>query len=119
MKQDESVGNHQKMEHQFKRDDILYTTTTTHNNNNNNNNNNNTNNNNNKNNKNGNFIWVFECTIVNLATYRQMLLEIGLFKKNRTKQKQKKDKKRKDIKIALSLGYPNSYFCNKRCNMLL
>ena len=41
-----------------------------------------------------------------------MLLEIGLFKK-------KKKKKRKDIKIALSLGYPNSYFYNKRCNMLL
>ena len=38
-----------------------------------------------------------------------MLLEIGLFKK--------KKKKRKEIKIALSLGYPNSYFYNKRCNM--
>ena len=32
---------------------------------------NNTNNNNNNNNNNGNFICVFECTIVNLATYRQ------------------------------------------------
>ena len=37
---------------------------------------------------------------------------------------QKKKKKReaeeeKKIKIALSLGYPNSYFFNKRCNMLL
>ena len=29
------------------------------------------NNNNNTNNNNGNFICVFECTIVNLATYRQ------------------------------------------------
>ena len=29
------------------------------------------NNNNNNNNNNGNFICVFECTIVNLATYRQ------------------------------------------------
>ena len=28
-------------------------------------------NNNNDNNNNGNFICVFECTIVNLATYRQ------------------------------------------------
>ena len=37
-----------------------------------------------------------------------MLLEIGLFKK---------EKKRKEIKIALSLGYPNSYFYKKRCNM--
>ena len=41
-----------------------------------------------------------------------MLLEIGLFNK-------KKKKKRKEIKIASSLGYPNSYFYNKRCNMLL
>ena len=30
-----------------------------------------TDNNNNNNNNNGNFICVFECTIVNLATYRQ------------------------------------------------
>ena len=37
----------------------------------------------------------------------QILLEIG-FKK-----------KKKKIKIALSLGYPSSYFYNKRCNMLL
>ena len=46
----------------------------------------------------------------------QMLLEIGLLKrekKNKTKQNNKK------IKIALSLGYPSSYFYNKRCNMLL
>ena len=28
-------------------------------------------------------------------------------------------KKRKEIKIALSLFYPNSYFYNKICNMLL
>ena len=52
-----------------------------------------------------------------------MLLEIGLLKKNKetknkTKTKQKK-KKEKGIKIALSLGYPSSYFYNKRCNMLL
>ena len=33
---------------------------------------------------------------------------------------QKKEEKRKEIKIiALSLGYPNSYFYDKRCNMLL
>ena len=37
-----------------------------------------------------------------------MLLEIGLLKK-----------KEKEIKITLSLGYPSSYFYNKRCNMLL
>ena len=56
-----------------------------------------------------------------------MLLEIGLFKEtkqNKTKSKKEKKKrktnktKRKD-KIALSLGYPSSYFYNKRCNMLL
>ena len=79
---------------------------------------------------NGNFVCVFECTIVNLAKLRirnlQILLEIGLLKKkqNKTKQKKKekkkrKERKRKEIKIALSLGYPNSYFYNKRCNMLL
>ena len=79
---------------------------------------------------NGNFVCVFECTIVNLAKLRirnlQILLEIGLLKKkteqNKTKKKEKKkrkERKRKEIKIALSLGYPNSYFYNKRCNMLL
>ena len=53
-----------------------------------------------------------------------MLVETGLFqkKKQNKKQKQNKTKKRKkkgkEIKIALSLGYPNSYFYNKRCNML-
>ena len=41
------------------------------NNNNNNNNDDDDDNNNNNNNNNGNFICVFECTIVNLATYRQ------------------------------------------------
>ena len=52
-----------------------------------------------------------------------MLLEIGLLKrkkettKNKTKQNPKKKKKK--FKIALSLGYPSSYFSNKRCNMLL
>ena len=44
----------------------------------------------------------------------QMLLDIELFKKKKEKQK----KKRKS-KLRLSLGYPNSYFYNKRCNMLL
>ena len=54
-----------------------------------------------------------------------MLLEIGLFKKtkqnkkNTHTEKKNKKKKKKEIKIALSLGYPNSYFYNKRCNMLL
>ena len=52
-----------------------------------------------------------------------MLLEIGLLK--RKKQKTKKDKtkqkpkKKKEMKIAVSLGYPSSYFYNKRCNVLL
>ena len=35
-----------------------------------------------------------------------MLLEIGLFPKKREGKK----KKRKEIKVASSLGYPNSYF---------
>ena len=47
---------------------------------------------------NGNFVCVFECTIVNLAKLRirnlQILLEIGLLKKNRTKQNKKKEKKK-------------------------
>ena len=65
------------------------------------------------NNSYGNFICVFERTIVKLATNRQFTNSAGdwLFKK-------KKKRKKKDINIALSLGYPNSYFYNKRCNML-
>ena len=67
----------------------------------------------NNNNNNGNFISVFECTIVNHATYRQvqMLLEIGLLKRKKQKQKQKLKNKTKQkpkkkniyiyIKIAL------------------
>ena len=39
--------------------------------------------------------------------------------KNKTKQKQEKKYIKKIIKIALSLGYPSSYFYDKRCNMLL
>ena len=45
----------------------------------------------------------------------QMLLDIELFKK----KKQREAEEEKKIKIALSLAYPNSYFYNKRCNMLL
>ena len=51
-------------------------------------------------------LWILLC-----IGKLQMLLEIGLFKK--------KEEKRKEIKIALSLGYPNSYFYDRRCNMLL
>ena len=47
-----------------------------------------------------------------------MLLDIGLFKKKKKKKKERKNNKKKEINIALSLGYPNSYFYNKRCNML-
>ena len=76
------------------------------------------------NNDNGNFICVFECTIVNLATYRQFTNAAWdwIIKKKKTKNKtkqNKRQKKKKEIKIALSLGYPSSYFYNKRCNMLL
>ena len=35
-------------------------------------------------------------------------------------QRKKKERKKKEKKrVALSLGFPNSYFYNKRCNMLL
>ena len=77
-------------------------------------------------NNNGNFTCVFECTIVNLATYRQFTNAAWdwIIKKKKTKNKKNKNKtkqkpKKKEIKIALSLGYPSSYFYNKRCNMLL
>ena len=45
-----------------------------------------------------------------------MLPETVLFKK---KKKKKKGGEEEKIQIALSLGYPYSYFYNKRCNMLL
>ena len=45
---------------------------------------------------------------VNLATYRQFT--------NAAWDWIIKEKKK--IKIALSVGYPSSYFYNKRCNML-
>ena len=48
-----------------------------------------------------------------------MLLEIGLIKKKKKERKKERKKKRKGIKISLNLGYPNSYFYNKRCNVLL
>ena len=72
------------------------------------------------NNNNENFTCVFECTIVNLAMYRQFTdaaWDWMIKKKKQNKTKAKKKKKRKEI--ALSLGYPNCYFCNKRSNMLL
>ena len=71
----------------------------------------------------------FECTILNLATYRQFTSAawdwIIIKKKNKTTKKQNKtnnnnnNNNKKKIRIALSLGYPSSYFYNKRCNMLL
>ena len=66
---------------------------------------------------------MYECTIVNLATCRQFKNAawdwIIKKKKQKQKQKQNKTKAKKKFKIALSLGYPSSYFYNKRCNMLL
>ena len=59
--------------------------------------NNNNNNNNNDNNNNGNFISVFECTIVNLATYRQLTnaaWEWIIQKKKKGKERKKNEKKR-------------------------
>ena len=35
------------------------------------------------------------------------------------KKKKEEEEERKEIKIALSLDYPNSYFYNKRFNILL
>ena len=69
-------------------------------------------------------LFIFECTIVNLATYRQFTnVEIGLSiktkKTKKQKHKQNESQKKKKFKIALSLGYPSSYFYNKRYNMLL
>ena len=56
-------------------------------------------------------LFVFECTIVNLATYRQFTNAAwDWIKKKKTKQN--KSQKQKNIKIALSLGYPSSYFYN-------
>ena len=61
------------------------------------------NNNNNNNNNNGNFICVFECTIiiVNLAPYRQFTNTAWDWIIPKKKKEEKK------IKIALILGYPN------------
>ena len=66
----------------------------------------------------------FECTIVNLPTYRQFTNAAWdwiIKKKKKTKTKQNKSQKyvHTYIKTTLSLGYPSSYFNNKRCNMLL
>ena len=69
------------------------------------------NNNNDDDNNNGNFICVFECTIVNLATYRQFTNAAWDWvikkktKQNKTKAKKKeKEKKRNQncIKSGLS-----------------
>ena len=48
-----------------------------------------------------------------------MLVEIGLFQKKNKQKQNNNNNNKKEIKIALSLGYPSSYFYNKRCNMLL
>ena len=55
-----------------------------------------------------------------------MLLEIELFKKKKEEEEEeeeeeekKRKEKKKKIKLASCLAYPNSYFYNKRCNMLL
>ena len=53
----------------------------------------------NDNNNSGNFICVFECTIVNPATYRQftklMLPEIGWLKKTKQNKSRKKRREKK------------------------
>ena len=62
----------------------------------------------------------FKGTIVNLATYRQFTNATWdwIIKKKKI-QKQKQTTTTTKIGIALSPGYPGSYFYNKRCNMLL
>ena len=57
------------------------------------------------NNNNGNFIGVFECTVVNLATYRQFtnaawdwILQKKQKQKKKTKKKEKKERKNKEKK---------------------
>ena len=57
---------------------------------------------NNNNRKNGNFICVFECTIVNLATYRQFANAALHWIIQKTKRKRKgKKEKRKEKKSKL------------------
>ena len=66
-------------------------------------------------------LFVFECSIVNLATYRQFTNAAWdwIIKKKKQKQKQNKTKaNKKNFKIAVSLGYPSCYFYNKRCMLL-
>ena len=63
---------------------------------------------------------VFECTIVNLVMYRQFTKAArDWIIQKKKKRKTERKKKRKEVKIALSLFFPNSYFYNKICNMLL
>ena len=52
-----------------------------------------------------------------MAVYK-CCLRLDYSKKQKQKQNKTKAKK-KNSKIALSLGYPSSYFYNKRCNMFL
>ena len=78
------------------------------NNNNNNNNIDNNNNNNNGNNDNGNFICVFECTIVNLGTKRQFTNAVWDWIIQTKEKKKRKKEKQKENKTKLQ--YPNSYF---------
>ena len=54
-------------------------------------------NNNNNNNNNDNFICVFECTIVNLATYRQFTNAAWdwIIQKKKERKKERKEKKSK------------------------
>ena len=59
------------------------------------------NNNNNNNNNNGNFICVFKCTIVNLATYRQFTNTAWdwiIYKKKKTNKQTNKSKLKQKTK---------------------
>ena len=86
------------------------------NNNSNNSNNNNNNNNNNDNSNDHNDNKIMKTLFVFLDVQLWISLRIGNLQFSAWDGLFKKKKK---IKIAVSLGYPNSYFYNKRCNMLL
>ena len=68
--------------------------------------------------------WVLSIIII-IIIYKCCLRLDYSRNQNKTKQKKHTEKKKdikgkkKEHKIALSLGSPNSYFYNKRCNMLL
>ena len=64
---------------------------------------------------------MYDCKSRYVQAIYKFCLRLDDEKKHKqTKQNKSKNiKRRKEIKIAVSLGYPKSYFYNKRCKMLL